>query len=279
MVTLITYVTRRDLIKNKHESERAREIAENNTILRVQVGSGLHGVSIEGTDDRDEMGVCIEPPECVIGLEKFEQYQYRTQPEGVRSGPGDLDLVIYSLRKWARLAAQGNPTVLLMLFAPEHEWCNPVLPVTDHYWRGRELQGNKDLFISKECGRRFQGYLSAQKDRMLGLRSQRTNRPELIDLYGFDTKFAYHAIRLGLQGKELLETGHITLPMPEPYRSILRELRKGAYSKQYALDWIDDLQDGLAVLTEKVDLPEQADMMKLNRWLIDTYTDWWQKGM
>ncbi len=243
------------------------------------MGSGLHGVSIEGTDDRDEMGVCIEPPECVIGLEKFEQYQYRTQPEGVRSGPGDLDLVIYSLRKWARLAAQGNPTVLLMLFAPEHEWVkDDRYPWHQHVWYGHRFQGQKDLFLSKECGRRFQGYLAAQKERMLGLRSQRTNRPELIDLYGFDTKFAYHAIRLGLQGKELLQTGHITLPMPEPYRSILRELRKGAYSKQYALDWIDDLQDGLAVLTEKVDLPEQADMMKLNRWLMDTYTDWWEKG-
>ena len=41
------------------------------------------------------------------------------QPEGARSGAGDLDLVIYSLRKWARLAAQGNPTVLLLLFVPD----------------------------------------------------------------------------------------------------------------------------------------------------------------
>ena len=36
----------------------------------------------------------------------------RTQPEGVRSGPGDLDLIVYSLRKWMRLALTGNPTVL-----------------------------------------------------------------------------------------------------------------------------------------------------------------------
>ncbi len=104
-------------------------IAEQNTVLRGQVGSGLHGVTT-GADDRDEMGVCIEPPEYVIGNARFEQYQFRTQPEGVRSGAGDLDLVVYSLRKWARLTAAGNPTVLLLLFLPEHEI------VTNTWWGG-----------------------------------------------------------------------------------------------------------------------------------------------
>jgi predicted nucleotidyltransferase len=63
--------------------------------------------------------VCIEPPQYVIGLRHFEQYIYRHQPDGVRSGPGDLDLTVYSLRKWMRLAVSGNPTVLLPLFAPD----------------------------------------------------------------------------------------------------------------------------------------------------------------
>jgi uncharacterized protein len=62
------------------------------------------------------MAVFIEPADYVLGLARargirggqygFEHYVERTQPEGVRSGPGDLDLVAYSLRK-AR--AQGPP--------------------------------------------------------------------------------------------------------------------------------------------------------------------------
>jgi hypothetical protein len=51
------------------------------------------------------MGVCIEPPEYVIGLEHFETWVHRTRPEGVRSEAGDLDLVVNSLRKYARLVA------------------------------------------------------------------------------------------------------------------------------------------------------------------------------
>jgi hypothetical protein len=47
--------------RHPHASEEARVIAEQGMILRVQVGSGVHGTSIAGQDDRDEMGVCLEP--------------------------------------------------------------------------------------------------------------------------------------------------------------------------------------------------------------------------
>lgn len=256
------------VFKNRHATDWHRDIAELNTILRTQVGSGLHGVTVEGTDDRDEMGICIEPSDCVIGLRKFEQYQFRTQPEGVRSGAGDLDLTIYSLRKWARLAAAGNPTVLLLLFAPEHE----IVSTTD---RGRELQQHPELFLSRECGRRFIGYLDAQHAQMLGLRSKHTNRPELIEVYGFDTKFAYHAVRLGLQGVELLTDGRITLPIPEPSRSWLRDLRVGKVDKQTVLNAIEVLRNELVARTASSDLPDHCDYDRLNRWLVDTYQEWW----
>ena len=102
---------------HRHASEEARLLAERGLILRTQVGSGIHGTSISGQDDRDEMGICLEPPEFVTGLARvpngsdgngppvpFEQYEHHTvwdQPGGLanRSGAGDLDVVIYSARK------------------------------------------------------------------------------------------------------------------------------------------------------------------------------------
>jgi hypothetical protein len=50
-----------------HASEEARAIAEQGMILRVQVGSGMHGTSITGQDDRDEMGLCLEPRSSLPG--------------------------------------------------------------------------------------------------------------------------------------------------------------------------------------------------------------------
>lgn len=112
-------------------------MAEAGMILRVQVGSGVHGISMDGgNDDRDEMGVCLEPPAFVTGLARvpngivgeqssveFEQYERHTawdRPGGIRerSGVGDLDVSVYSARKWCRLALAGNPTVLIPLFVP-----------------------------------------------------------------------------------------------------------------------------------------------------------------
>jgi len=246
-----------------------KRIAEANTVLRGQVGSGLHGVTVANHDDRDEMGVCIEPPEYVIGNRRFEQYQFRTQPDGVRSGPGDLDLVVYSLRKWARLAAQGNPTILLLMFLPPHEivTCNDI---------GRDILDNPERFLSRQAGHRFIGYLDSQRGRLLGEKSQRTNRPELVHKYGFDSKFAYHAVRLGIQGVELLTTGLITLPMPEPDRAWLRELRVGQHPLTEALDRMAALRSELERLTYGgSSLPEHPDRDRINTWLIDTYHRSW----
>src|SRR5271163_1241687 len=77
--------------RHRHASEEARAIAENGMILRVQVGSGVHGTSITGQDDRDEMGLCLEPPQFITGLARvpngtgdlrpsvrFEQYERHT---------------------------------------------------------------------------------------------------------------------------------------------------------------------------------------------------------
>jgi hypothetical protein len=151
-----------------HASEEARAIAENGMILRVQVGSGVHGTSITGQDDRDEMGLCLEPPQFVTGLARvpdgtgglapsvrFEQYERHTawdRPGGIanRSGAGDLDVIIYSARKWARLALAGNPTVLLVLFVPVEE-------VVFRNEAGAELAGNAHRFVSRLAASRYLG--------------------------------------------------------------------------------------------------------------------------
>lgn len=256
----------------RHNNPEFKQIAEENTVLRGQVGSGLHGVTT-GSDDRDEMGVCIEPPEYVIGNAQFEQYEYRTQPDGARSGAGDLDLNVYSLRKWSRLAAQGNPTVLLLMFIPPQE----IVSINDI---GRDIQAHPERFLSRDAAFRFLGYLNAQKERMLGLRSQRTNRPELIEKYSWDTKYGYHMIRLGLQGVELLTTGRITLPIPERERVWLTDLRNGKYTKEDALGVVDGLSAQLRALSVTADLPAKPDYAVIDRWLTDTYQSWWeQRGL
>src|SRR6516162_970209 len=272
-----------------HASEEARRIAEAGLILRVQVGSGVHGTAIDGTDDRDEMGLCLEPPQFVTGLAlvpagirgerpsvRFEQYERHTawdRPGGIanRSGAGDLDVIIYSARKWARLALAGNPTVLLVLFVPDQE-------VVFRNEAGAELVSNAERFVSRLAAGRFLGYLNGQKAAMTGQAGAHTNRPELVAVHGYDTKYAMHALRLGLQGVELLTTGRITLPVPEPDRGYLRSIRRGERPLAEVLDAITGAEARLTELRHSPALPDQPDRRWVDDWLHRSYLDFWARS-
>jgi predicted nucleotidyltransferase len=248
----------------------AQEIAESGLIIRSLVGSTIHGLELRGTDDRDEMGVCVEPPEYVIGLNHFETWVFRTKPEGVRSEAGDLDFVVHSLRKFARLALKGNPTVLLLLFVkPEDLLLRTPL--------GDQMQELAPAFVSRQAGKAFLGYLTAQKQRLLGERGQlRTHRPELIDEHGYDTKYAMHMLRLGYQGKELLESGRISLPMRETERQRVFAVRRGAVPFNDVLTEIGQLERELADLLETSPLPPAPDHAAVDEFLVTAYTQYWR---
>jgi uncharacterized protein len=271
---------------HRHASEEARKIAEEGMVLRVQVGSGVHGTSVSGQDDRDEMGLCLEPPQFITGLARvpsgtdgrgpsvrFEQYERHTawdRPGGVanRSGAGDLDVIIYSARKWARLALAGNPTVLLVLFVPDDE-------VVFRNQAGAELAGNAHRFVSRLAAARFLGYLRAQKAAMTGEAGAHTNRPELVAVHGYDTKYAMHALRLGLQGIEFLTTGRITLPVPEPHRTYLRSIRQGEVPLAEVLDSVTGVETRLTQLRQTSAVPGQPDRGWVDSWLHRSYLNFW----
>jgi hypothetical protein len=271
-----------------HASEEARQLAEAGLIIRVQVGSGVHGTSITGQDDRDEMGVCLEPPQFVTGLARvpngihgdgprvrFEQYERHTvwdKPGGLanRSGAGDLDVIIYSARKWARLAVAGNPTVLLLLFVPDAE-------VVYRNEAGAELVNNAHRFVSRQAAGRFLGYLQAQKAAMTGEASAHTNRPELVALHGYDTKYAMHALRLGLQGIELLTTGRITLPVPGPDRAYLRSVRRGEVPLTEVIGAITAAEARLTALRDSSAVPDEPDRRWVDEWLHRSHLNFWAR--
>jgi uncharacterized protein len=256
-----------------------REIVEAGTILRATVGSTVHGLHHGGQDDRDEMAVYVEPPEFLLGLSRargirggqygFEHYVERTQPEGVRSGPGDLDLVAYSVRKYVRLAMKGHPTILLLLFVPE------ALTLVETEL-GRRLRGLTPALVSRQAGRGYFGYLRGQKERLLETRGRKgVNRPELVDAHGYDTKYAMHAARLGYQGLELLESGRLTLPMAEPERSRVMAIRTGERSFEEAIAEIEEVERKLAAAVERTSLPAAPDRAAVDSFLIETYRSSW----
>jgi hypothetical protein len=247
----------------------ARDIALYNQILRVEVGSTLHGTGLPGHEDRDEMGICIQPPSHLIGLNTFEHYEYRSAGQGNRSQPGDLDLIVYSLRKYVSLAKQGNPSILLTLFVPEEK-------IIRKDTTGTELMNRASWFHSKKAAARYLGYIQSQKLALTGERkSGIPKRPELIEAYGFDTKYAMHAVRLGFQGIEFLSDAHITLPMKNPEGDLCRAIRRGEVKFETILGLIDSLEERLQELRDDPKIPSEPCHEAIDDWLINAHLRHW----
>lgn len=245
----------------------SRQIAEENRILESVVGSKAHGLDVPGSTDDDRMGVCLEPPNCVIGLQHFEQDVFRTQPEGARSGPGDVDRTIYGGRKFCRLALGGNPTIITLLYTA------PTL-VTE---AGMELLELAPSFAARSAGKAFLGYMTQQRQRLLGERGQmNVKRPELVEAHGYDVKYAMHMLRLGFQGVEYLETGRLTMPMREDERNYVYSVRLGEVGLNDVLTRAGELERQVEDLLETSPLPAKPDYGYVNDWLIGAYMRHWR---
>lgn len=272
-----------------------RQIAEQGTFLVREVGSSVHGTNISGVDDLDLMGVCLQPPDYLLGLQNFHQFIYRTARERAKfeatddqrksgeeppSEPGDIDLVIYSVQKYLKLALDGNPSILVFLYSPkrhrEYEINVGDQLVTDPSWAASFTSLSHRL-VSKQAGIKFLGYLRAQKERMLGTRGQmRVTRKELLDVYGYDTKYAMQALRLGYQGVEYMSSGKLTLPLQESLAEELKQVRLGAWQFSHIIDWIDELEAQLKRAIDNSSLPKHPDYKAVDKWLVDTHLEYFQ---
>lgn len=243
------------------------------TILECIVGSTLHGTSVsDGLEDLDLMAIVVEEPRHIVGFYQEDTWTKRSKPEGVRSEAGDTDYVAYGLRKYLHLALKGNPTILLAMFAPQ----GFVRVINDY---GQELQSMYQRIVSKQVYAPFRGYMRQQHERLLGLRGQRNiTRPELVKAHGFDTKYAAHIVRLGLQGEEILSTGRITLPMPVEQRELITSIRLGKYSLGQVSEIIIDAENRIVSAYENSKLPEKPDWKYVQEWMIDTYFTLWKSN-
>lgn len=244
-----------------------------NTILMVEVGSTAHGTGIPGGEDHDELAVVVESPEHIVGLDEtgFATVMQRTQPEGSRSGPGDVDRTLHSLRRFVRLAASGNPSILMSFWVPI-EFVTP---------EGEELRALGPAFIGRHVIPRCRGYMQSQAMRLLGVRGGGHGRrggggrEELISAHGFDTKYAMHCSRLGFQCLELLGTGGLQLPIQGEPAEWLRAVRYGDvpfddwWARSLALD------AELESLLHDASLPEGPDRERIERWLVDVHQRVW----
>jgi len=229
-------------------------------------GSELHGAKVGATDDLDLYGPFIDPPASELGIDPREHFVWSTASDARRNGPDDVDVTLYSLRKWALMAARGNATCLHFLFADATASSLPI-------WR--DIQIRAELFLSKTSADQFLGFAENQRKRITGEKGQGTKgrRPEYECAFGYDTKAAMHCLRLLFECIELMRDGRITLPRPE--RKLLIEVRSGAWTLERFLREAEMLEKEARLSAGMSRLPDAVDRRAVSQLVASAHISHW----
>lgn len=225
------------------------EVLLDTIFLKCLVGSTAHGTGHPDEEDRDEMAIAYEPPSCIYGLNKVETLTHRPgRKPHEPSKPGDLDLVVHPLKKFCSLALKANPSILMMFWAPtlqSNEW-------------GWYLRANTDKFVSQRIFDTHLGYAYSQMKRLRNGKAYESRKAN-VEKYGYDTKYAMHALRLLMQGIEISNTGKLQLPIPDPDAAILKDLRFGKFSFKEFEELFNNYDRLLKLEKDKNNLPPDPD--------------------
>lgn len=243
----------------KHELPDNMQWLKNRTILLTRTGSHAYGTNTPESDE-DYRGVCIPPPEYYLGLKSINEYNTSGGKNFVTNGPEDIDITVTHINKFVRDALNGVPNNLDILFCRDED----IIYIDDF---GKELRAMKKNFLSKALKHKFCGYAHAQKHKLIIKKGNGTGRQELVEKYGYDTKFAMHAVRLLTSVIEILETHDYQTYRQN--REWLLEIRNGKYTLEEIFEILDELEARVEELYVTSDLPEHCDYNKINDWLID----------
>lgn len=233
------------IIKKLHKDGHLNigQLFATDTIYETIMGSVAYGASTENSSDMDIHAITIPPMDWVFphvkgdyipgfsdNPEKFEHFQQHH----ISAYEKDYDVAIYGIVKFFRLAIDNNPNVLDMLWVPD----NCITHINEI---GHHIRKNRKHFLHKGSFHRFRGYAHQQFKRL-----ENSPRIDLIEKYGYDTKFAYHIVRLCLQAEQILEGGDMDFSQNAEF---IKQVRTGAFKT------VDEFRDWY--------LRKEADLDKL----------------
>ena len=198
----------------------------------------------------------------------MEHFVASTSPQTRRNVASDVDVMCYSLRRWASLAAKGNPTILHSLFTPadsgETEWS--------------AILDRREIFLARTHARKYLGYADAQLKRMCGQRGtgKHGQRPEIIGKFGYDTKAAMHTLRLLYEGIELMNGPLCDLAASfQRTRPSARRSAEVNGPQERVIRHANRLMKTLQESAEASSLPEMVDLTAVSKLVSRIYLQHW----
>jgi len=239
-------------------------------------GSELHGAKVEGTDDHDIYGVFVDHATGPLGIDyqdhTLQHFVWSTAGQGHRNTKDDVDITLYSLQKWAYLACKGNVTILHFLFTP-----NAYEKETHTRTVWRKIIRYRNLFMAKSQLKGLFGFADNQYHRVIGQKGsgKKRQRPELIELHGYDTKAAMHALRILYETQEIIGTGKLTLPNPN--KEILIAIRRGEWQLEEFMQAYEKMKIDCVKAQTGSPLPDTIDRSAVSKLISKCYLEHWRK--
>lgn len=211
-----------------------------NCMYMVYSGSSAYGANLTASSDFDCFGWCFPPKGMIfphtegfinnfdVNIPAFDVWQEHHIKD--KQHDKEYDFQIYSVVKFFRLLTDNNPNMVDILFVPDR--C--VLHATQV---GQLVREKRRMFLHAGAFHKFKGYAYAQMKK-ISAKSNSSNpkRMATIEEFGFDTKFAYHIVRLVDECEQILTTGDLNL---ERAREQMKAVRRGEWTLEYLEEWFD----------------------------------------
>jgi predicted nucleotidyltransferase len=228
------------------------------TILSGLMGSHSVGTATEDSD-YDEMAVVIASPSVYLGVDDWGSQG--TSESKITFNGTLYEKVSYEFLKFIKLCMGFNPNVIPLLYIKTYD---------DLSNEGELLLKQRGIFNSKRAVSAFQGYAYSQlkkmKDSDCPTGKMGEKRKALREKFGFDTKYAYHTIRLSRMILEFLDNEGQGMNV---YRvgidsENLVDIRNGKYTYEEVIVEVEYLNDKIKNHKFIKELPDEVDRKKIN---------------
>lgn len=231
----------------------------------TMMGSHSYGTNTPDSDF-DLYGFCIPPKMYIFptnygyipgfskDIPRFDNWDQNVVVDGK-----EYDFNVFSIVKYFRLLTDNNPNIIDSLFTRREDvWhCTEI---------GNMIRDNRKIFLHKGSYHKYKGYAFSQMHKIRSLTRHDSKRKDLIEKYGYDTKFGAHCVRLLLQIQQILIENDLDLKRNS---DILKSIRNGDWKLEDLEKWFFSKERDLESVYANSKLPAYPDEKKIRDLLIN----------
>lgn len=170
----------------------------------------------------------------------------------------EFDITIYNVIRYFHLLLENNPNVVDTLFTYDED-------VTFNGDISKLIRKNRKMFLHKGAYHKYMGFAHSQYKK-LQMKTPEGKRKEIIEKFGFDTKYAMNMIRLALEAEQILTHGDLDLKKDCKF---LQSIKNGEIKLEEIERMFKEKEGKLEKLYQDSKIPHTPDENRIKKLLVD----------